>query len=420
MARLYNTFEFVGNIQIPKDQNRFHKLDTYNSGWEKHTLNFAIQESKTNSVFLELSGGFSKAKANKVFSFSKGTENKRGSKLEIPWDDRLKPETVDMVADFKKTVVDYTNDFKLKEELNLVRYEINQLEYKDELTSEEQARLFKLQTDLVERDENRFEFIHEYDAINYIAGTIAQHKDSKFRIKGSIEFSEWKGKYYRKFKPELIEIVPNDEPSKLRANLDVFFTKDAIDETDLKEDKKIYINAFVQSYDNREKKDMFFPQQFIINAQKVDFENEMHVGRLNFIKNQFNVKGKGVYHLQWEVNIFRGAETVEFTYDDLTQKQKEAIEFGMSSIDDYKPKNGLLGGNIEENRLVKPVLKKVNDSNDFSEGASETEFTLEDLEYVSTYEAPEKLPVTEVPNDPFKEEPKKEIDINEELDDLFA
>jgi hypothetical protein len=32
----------------------------------------------------------------------------------------------------------------------------------------------------------------------------------------------------------------------------------------------------------------------------------------------------------------------------------------------------------------------------------------------------ERLPVNDVPNNPFKEESKKEIDINEELDDLFA
>jgi hypothetical protein len=102
MSRLYNTFEFIGNINIAKNKDKFHKVDKYDSGWEKHTLNFAVKESNTNSAFVELQGGYSKVKLNKVMTMGKGTENVKGTKLEIPWDDRLKDVTVDMVADFRK------------------------------------------------------------------------------------------------------------------------------------------------------------------------------------------------------------------------------------------------------------------------------------------------------------------------------
>ncbi|WP_043929333.1 hypothetical protein [Bacillus haynesii] len=155
-----------------------------------------------------------------------------------------------------------------------------------------------------------------------------------------------------------MEIVRNETPSQLRATMDIFFTKDSLDEKDFKEEKKLYIDGYVLSYDNQIKKDRFFPQQLIINAQKLDFNNEMHMKRLELLKNFFKVKGKGVYHLQWEVNIFRGADEIEFTEENLTASQKEMIALGLNTLDDFKPKGGLLGESREENRLIKPILRK--------------------------------------------------------------
>jgi hypothetical protein len=142
-------------------------------------------------------------------------------------------------------------------------------------------------------------------------------------------------------------------------------------------------------------------------------ENEDHVRRLEFLKRKFEVKGKGVNHLQWQVNIFRGAEKVEFTEKDLTPAQKEAIEFGYNKLEDFAPKGGMLGDNIYENRLVKPNLQKVNDFTDFSNGAIESEFTVEDLEYVPVQQDKKK---EEPKPEPKKEQPKQEV----ELDDLFG
>ena len=416
MSRLYNTFDFVGNIQLPKSKDKFHQSSVSVSGWERHVLNFAVQETKTNSVYVEMQGGFSQSKVNKVLSFGKGTENEKGAKLEIPWADRLKPETIDMVADFKKIVVDFETDQKVKEEVGKLRYEIRSLEYKDNLTDEEQTKLTQLKSELQEKAVHRKEFIHEYDAIIYLSSVLEDYKDHKFHITGSIELNEWKGKFYRKFKPEFIEIVPNDTPNKLRATVDIFFTKDALDEKDFKEEKKIYVDGYVLGYDNKAKKDVFFPQQFIFNAQKVNFEDERHVSRFNYLKNQFSVKGKGVFHLQWEISIFRGADRVEFTLADLTQKQREAVEFGFNKLEDFAPKGGMLGETVEENRLVKPMLLEVNQHNDFREGAVETTYEVDDLIYVAVEvnnQPPEKT-------EDKKEEPKQDDLKLDDLDDLFA
>ncbi|WP_434786960.1 hypothetical protein [Bacillus velezensis] len=67
MSKLYNTFEFIGNLFISNNKEKFHEIKEYDSGWVKERLSFAVQESKTNSVFVEIEGGYSKANKIKCF-----------------------------------------------------------------------------------------------------------------------------------------------------------------------------------------------------------------------------------------------------------------------------------------------------------------------------------------------------------------
>lgn len=136
--------------------------------------------------------------------------------------------------------------------------------------------------------------------------------------------------------------------------------------------------------------------------------------QLYLLKNFFKVENDEVYHLQWVVNIFRGAEEVEFTEDELTVSQKEMIALGLNTLDDFKPKGGLLGENREENRLLKPILKKRNDFNDFTEGAVKSTYDVEDLTYI-----PQQIQNSTPPVE--KEEPKvTEEEKDNAFDDLFA
>lgn len=413
MTRLYNSFDFTGNISIPKGE-RFYKQETFEpSGWYKETINFAVQESKTNSAFVKLDGGFSKKKQNVVKSFSKGTENESGSSIEIPWADRNKEETLDIVADFKKVVVDLTTDQEVKDKINQLRYEVRNIEYQDEKSETDLVKLKELKTKLKEIAIDRHEFVHPYDAVVFLSTNLEVHKNRKFRITGDISISHSKGKFYRDFVPTMIEIVSDEEKSKLRATMDVYFTQESLDDVDFEESKKVLINGYIQSYDSGHKKDKFFPTQFVINASKLDFENESHVKRFEFLKKKFDVED-GVYHQQWEVAVFRGADEEEFTEEHLTDSQKEAIEFGYNKLEDFKPKGGVLGETVIENRLVKPNLQKVN-GHDFTNGAVITPFEEEHLIYVAPVinkkvEAPkEELVVTE-------NEKPEEV----ELDDLFG
>lgn len=136
--------------------------------------------------------------------------------------------------------------------------------------------------------------------------------------------------------------------------------------------------------------------------------------RLDLLKNFFKVENDEVFHLQWVVNIFRGADEIEFTEEELTESQKEMIALGLNTLDDFKPKGGLLGENREENRLLKPILKKFNDSNDFTEGAATSTYEIEDLTYI-----PQQIQNSTPPVE--KEEPKvTEEEKDNAFDELFA
>lgn len=412
MSRLFNTFEFTGEISIPKNKDKFLKVTDFDSGWSKHVLQFAVKESNTNSVFVELIGGYSKSKVNVVKTKGKDDENKIIN-LEIPWDDRFKHETIDMVADFRKIIVDFTTDFEVKGKVNQLLYEIKTFDFKESLTDSDKEKLNSLRKEIRAIAPYRYEFIHPYDAIILVANKLEEYKGYKYRITGSVDYNYWNGNYFRKFTPQTFEIVESDTPSKLKSTMDIFFTKDSLDEKDIKKDNKIYVDGYVLAYNQQLRTDIFVPQQYVINTSKIDFTNEDHVRRLEYLKKKFDVKGKGIYHLQWQVNIFRGADKVDFTEKDLTPAQKEAIEFGYNKLEDFAPKGGMLGESVYENRLVKPNLIKINDFHDFTNGAIESDYTQDDLDIVpvpTTHTTKEEKP------EPKKEEKKPVV----ELEDLFG
>lgn len=421
MGKLYNTFEFVGNLAIPKNKDKFHSIKQSDSGWDLHRLNFGIQESKLNTAFLELFGGVSKNKPMKVFGFSKGLFGEKGSNIEIKWEDRGKEEIKDMVADFAKIIVDLETDQEKKKEYMRLYYKIRSLENKKDASDEDKEKLKQYKAEFKELATNRYEFLHEYDAIQFLEEMLEVNKDKKFRVTGNIQWNEWKGKYYRKFIPKLIEIVDNDTRNKLQATIDIFFDKNCVDKSLFKDEKKVFINGYIQDYVREEKADRFFPQSFVINGTNIDFENELHMNRFKFITDSFKIRGREYHHMQYLTSIYRGAEQVDFTYDDLTQQQKEAIDLGLNKLEDFAPKGGFLGNNIEEIRIIKPILK-----GDFKEGAVSTGYTEEDFIELIVKDT------SDVNLDDIKEEKKEEDkkadeqekqedeDLNDMLDTLFS
>ena len=405
MSRLYNQFEFIGNLAIPED-SKFHRIIDNNNGWKVHKINFAIKESMTNSAFVELFGGYKKDESGVVFGIDKG-----GNTIKIPWKNRLNEDVVDTIADFSKIIIDLETDIEKRKEYLKIYFQIRNKERKDSLTKKDKEKLKELRQEFKEKSPNRYEFITEYDAIVFLTENLKNYEnDYKFRITGNFNLEEYKGKIYRKYNPKLIEIVSNEEKNKLRARANIYFNKDSLDDVDYIEDKKIYINGYLQSRDQNVKKDRFFPQQFVIDLKNLDLENEQHLAIINLLKSHFQVSNKNYHYLQYEVSIYRGAERVEITMEDLTENQKMMINCGLAKLEEFTPRNGLLGENVDELRIIKPVLKKINNSNDFSDGAIDTEMNEKEFE---------ELIVEDTSNISF-DDVKEQEDLDNMLDDLLG
>lgn len=93
-----------------------------------------------------------------------------------------------------------------------------------------------------------------------------------------------------------------------------------------------------------------------------------------------DIKNKNMCHLAWEAVLIRGAETIDFTYDMLTPAQKMQVDLGVRELDDFKPKNGVVGDKINEYRVFEPILKDMGKDDDFSNGIVELDMKMSEFE----------------------------------------
>jgi len=362
----YSKFIFIGSLGIAKDRSKFHNTFLNVAGtWTSSRINFMVKESDHNGVFVELFGGYQVDGKGKIFSMD--LDN---NKIEVPWGVRENVETLKMVADFKK---------------------------------------FK--ADLGESKE----FLSEYEMIEHLNNVLPSVTERVVVI-GSVKKEYYKGNYNDKYILQTIRFAKEDEKNKLSVSMDIFYSKDSLDSSDFKEEKVIRLTGYVSQYIDKDIKTKYMPQQFILSAKKLDFENDKHVAKFDFLKKYITVKGKNYVHIPWQMSIFRGADEVEWDESMLTKEQKEAVEFGLSTVDNFKPRSNALGGNIFEYRLIKPLL-----SGAFSEGVMDTELKMEEFEE-DVFKPIEKTEKFKEPKEDKKTEPKFDIDtiVEDEDDDLFS
>lgn len=331
-----NKFTFVGKIKLPKEDAKrplhsviYKKAEKDKAEkdrtWEGHKLNFFMEVDKNNGQFAEMMAGWM-TKSKEIKSWSKGSDTEKGSELLVPVAKRNDKEIIDMVADFKK-------------------YKVN--------LGEEKV------------------FITDYDFVIYLAEALKTVGDRLVYISGDFKIEESNGKFYKKFIPKVVQFANEDATPKFSANIDIFFNEESLSEARFEDQKLIDVMAYVQQNMGKEKGDRFLPLNLVIDAKKVDMENESHVKRLEYLKSQFSV-GETFHHVPWTVTVFRGADQVEFSEDMLTDAQKEQIEFGLAKLSDFQ--RSFNGETVELYKLIKPNLLGA-----FSEGAVDTSLSLEDV-----------------------------------------
>lgn len=448
--RLYNTYEFIGELGFMNEPVRSMRFD---SGWTNTDLNLIINESKTNGQFVKLSGGMhvDNGKSNYAYGMSKSVMGNQASNLKIEWDKRLDKDVLNLVADFSKVVIDLTEDRESLQEFYETKREIYKIESKEEENEADLEKLDELYEKLKTLAPDRHEFVHPIDAIEFLMKGEAYYREVKgekiteidveansilkkfkgrrFKVKGNIEmsYSAKKKQFYTNYAIQSMELVTDDEvKNKLSAQLDLFFAKGAEDKADFKKDKVLTYDTYIISRDNASGKDAFFPMQTVINASKLDLENPSHAGRLQFMRDIFETKAKKVNHIPFDVRIVRGSNEVEFTYEMLTAKQKQMVDLGLATVEKFKPKDGVVGDRIDEIRLISPVLENKGKGNNFEDGAVETDYTPEDLVYVPTvFEKKEDVKPKEEEKNDIKEDALPDSmlggkDVGQSIEDLLG
>jgi ribosomal protein S8 len=254
------------------------------------------------------------------------TDNK---KIEIPWSMREDANTIAKVANYKKNVV------------NIV---------------------------------SKKEFITSWDAVQYLSKELKNIKD-RVVVDGDIEINAYNGKYRTNFNVNNIYLAKEEDLNGTVANIDIYFNKDSFDDSLFADDKVLNLSGYVSQYDRTSKAQRYFPMQFVLNASKINMEDPDHVKKFKYIKTFMQTKQKSYQHIAWKVNVFSGANEVEWSEDMLTDAQKEQVELGLASIESFKPRESIAGSNMLQFRLIAPVLKGI-----FTEGIVDTEMSQEEFE----------------------------------------
>ena len=312
-------FNFVGEPLISRKSDESF-VRRFKGGVNKDTdmisMRFGVRESKTNSIWVEAFG--------MKYDVIK-TINNDGEKLDVAWEDRFDQNIIDSVPAYRKFIAEF--------------------------------------------DEGEKQFISKYDFIEYVAEKLDTY-NGKIFASGRYNRTFWKGEIFDKFEVDTIRITTNERNS-LHLKLDLYYNKDCVDTSEFNEKKRIIVDGFIKQYINKDEGEKFLPQTVVLDVSKFD-DTDKHQKYAKMLIQDVNIKNKSIVHLPWDCKIIRGVETVEFDEEMLTERQKQQIECGIATIEDFtKP----IGENIYEFRFFRQML-----NGDFADGPVDSVFSMNDLQ----------------------------------------
>ena len=393
-------FNFVGTPVIPKQKadtkrpfcKEMTKKDDKGKKREMLSMTFGVKESDSNMAFVEAFD--SKQDVIK-------TMNTDNEKLDVNWDDRFDEDIISQVASYRKYIVDLGEDHG-----------------------------------------GRQEFITVYDMIKHLQEHLPNYEG---RVVVTGQFTrDWYAKkkmYFSKFRIQNVFAAPEERKSRLMITADLFYNKDSFDDSDFDENKKITLDCYIEQYINKDEGRKYVPIQVVFSGAKYDMENERHkkllankMSYLNVAKMKVQndqdeivtVKGDEYVHIPWEIVLLRGAEEVDFDESMLTERQREQVELGIRTVDDFRPKGNVFGDRVDEFRLKDVIIS----SDDFKDGYCRFADDKGDEFEERIYQPPQDETLDEAKNSskngkksdkddepPFDEDEKKDDGVDE--DDLF-
>jgi len=268
-------------------------------------------------------------------------------------------------------------------------------------------------------DGERNEFITELDFINFISNNLELFKGKKFTVTGDVNKDFYNGKCRDRFQIRNIFEADEDRKNALRITGKFFFNKDSFDYADWKTDHTLSISGYVSQYINKDEGTKYVDQSVTFDASKIKWDNPTHVARTNYKLKQMKAEAtetsfktssssQKMYSIPIICNYVNGAEEVEFDENLLTPNQKEAIELGLKTLNDFRPKGSTYGDRVTLLKLIDFDLR-----DDYADGCVECDSTLkefmEDVYVPARNESVEE--VMAVVNEPT---------VEEDDDDLFG
>lgn len=328
-------FSFCGTPVIPKQKadtkrpfcKEISKKDEKTKETKKMlSMTFGIKETDMNMAFVEAFD--SQQKVIKTMDVD-------NEKMDVDWDDRFDEDIIEKVANYRKYIVD-----------------------------------------LGDEHGGRQEFITAYDMIEHLREHLPNY-DGRVVVTGQFT-RDWYAKkktYFSKFRIQNVFAAPEERKNRLLLTMDLFYNKNSLDDSDFDENKKMTLDCYIEQYINKDEGRKYVPIQVVFSGAKYDLENEKHKKLLDYKMKYIKVKNKNMVHIPWEIVLLRGAEEAEFDESMLTDSQREQVELGIKSVDDFRPKGNIYGDRIDEFRLFEPKLE-----GDYADGVLECDDTADEFE----------------------------------------
>ena len=296
------------------------------SGWVYTRVGFPVKIGDSNSIYVQMMGGYSKRKPV-VHVFNKDTNHH----MELDWDLRDNEDALKNVAEFSFNNVALERDKKGK----LIRKR----------------------------------FLSELDAINYMNEHL--HDGQEIYVSGNVEYQRYDGKISRSFNVTNIGLYDGkdneevEEKAEMRQTYLLESTALPRDwEKTLKERNEIVVNAFVPQYVGKEngkeiKKTLAFPQQFTIQTteDKVDM-------MIKAIETLFKVKKGVVREIGLKNNIVHGYE--KSTGKIQRSKQvMELIQLGIMTEEQIENEETIGDRSVDKVIFKMPLMNVDGEKSDF-------------------------------------------------------
>lgn len=329
-----STFNFVGKIVPVKDTEKFkgYTETVYDSKWMKQRLVFNLIAGDNRHLVEINAGKWQDDKKNSViYTMSRATEGKKSEKIQIPWDKRSDPKTIETVAGNRIFTID-TDYFAHRKALQ---------DAGDTVALEESNK-------------KRRHFLAGTDFCDFAKKVVYSDKikDWTFRVSGDIvyTYSEKTGAYYQAYEVNKIYRVDEKTEPASDVNIPFYFAEGFIDKDSVEETGKAIMSGYTQFYVSDTKRNWFCPVSLVMrgDADIIDIAEET----LN------NFEDSEICKALISCQAINGAQRRDVKVEDLDERTQKAIKAGiMSEAQAIRNAGGQVYGERMQELRFKEILK---------------------------------------------------------------